>query len=222
MSTQNINYQLGTVLKKLLQERALSMRQFGTLTNIDPSTISRIINGKQQAKQKHLQKFAECLQIPIQYLYDAMYVKHPQQTAESQTEMYTSIDAIQNTLQSSNLFDYEYTTTRVKQELENYERYAKTTEGQRLIHDGFSTKLQQLDSTGPFIDQLKDMYHQFCKESITPQERAIIGSALLYFVLSTDIIPDYVFPIGYLDDAIAVELTKEKLTEIKNKSEKEK
>ena len=221
MSTQNINHQLGTVLKELLQERALSMRQFGTLTDIDPSTISRIINGKQQAKKKHLQKFAECLQIPVQFLYDATYAKQPHQTTDPQTEMYTSIDAIQNTLQSSNLFDYKYTTTRVKQELENYERYAKTTEGTRLIHEGFSTKLQQLDSTGPFIDQLTDMYHQFCNKTITSQERAIIGSALLYFVLSTDIIPDYVFPIGYLDDAIAVELAKEKLIEIKNKSEKE-
>ena len=52
MSIQNPNDKLGTLLKKLLKERALSMRQLGTLTNIDPSTISRIINGKQQAKQK--------------------------------------------------------------------------------------------------------------------------------------------------------------------------
>ena len=34
-------------------------------------------------------------------------------------------------------------------------------------------------------------------------KRSIIGSALLYFILSTDIIPDYVFPFGYLDDTIA-------------------
>ncbi len=33
------------------------------------------------------------------------------------------------------------------------------------------------------------------------EERCILGSVLLYFVLATDVIPDYVFPIGYLDDA---------------------
>ena len=47
--------------------------------------------------------------------------------------MYTSIDTIQQTLQSSNLFDFDYTTTRVKQELENYERYAQTTEGENVF-----------------------------------------------------------------------------------------
>ncbi|WP_410984448.1 helix-turn-helix domain-containing protein [Bacillus cereus] len=214
MSTQNQNDKLGALLKKLLKERALSMRQLGTLTDIDPSTISRIINGKQQVKQKHLQKFAECLQVPPQVFYDAMYTDSP----PTKTDMYTSLDAIHQTLQSSNLFDYEYTTTRVKQELENYERYAQTTEGQKRIHESFSTKLQQIDSTGPFIEQLTHMYHQFCKESVSLEERSIIGSALLYFVLATDIIPDYIFPIGYLDDAIAVELAKEKLADIKKKT----
>ena len=59
-----------------------------------------------------------------------------------------------------------------------------------------------------FIEQLTDMYQQFCNETISKEERAVLGSALLYFILSTDIIPDYLFPIGYLDDAIAVELAK--------------
>lgn len=33
-----------------------------------------------------------------------------------------------------------------------------------------------------------------------------MGSALIYFILSVDVIPDYIFPIGYLDDAVAVQL----------------
>ncbi len=69
-----------------------------------------------------------------------------------------------------------------------------------------------------FIEQLTDMYQQFCNETISKEERAVLGSALLYFILSTDIIPDYLFPIGYLDDAIAVELAKEKLLEMKRKT----
>ncbi|MEH7609111.1 DUF1232 domain-containing protein [Priestia megaterium] len=35
----------------------------------------------------------------------------------------------------------------------------------------------------------------------------------MYFILPTDIIPDYVFPIGYLDDAIAVQLVMNQLAE---------
>ncbi|WP_242144423.1 MULTISPECIES: DUF1232 domain-containing protein [unclassified Bacillus cereus group] len=214
MSTENPNDKLGALLKKLLKERALSMRQLGTLTNIDPSTISRIINGKQQAKQKHLQKFAESLKVPPQMLYNALH-STSSPIKKEKIDMYNSIDTIQDTLQSSNLFDYDYTTIRVKQELENYERYAQTTEGQIRIHESFSTKLKQIDSTGPFIEQLTEMYQQFCKDTISGKERAVIGSALLYFVLSTDIIPDYIFPIGYLDDAIAVELVKKKLAHLR-------
>lgn len=217
MANENPNDRLGKLIKKLLKERALSMRQLGILTNIDPATVSRIINGKQPPKQKHLQKFAECLQVPPQLLFDEMYPDSPHINKEK-TDMYTSLDTIQQTLQSSNLFDFDYTTTRVKQELENYERYAQTTEGENRIRDSFASKLEQIDSAYPFIEQLTDMYQQFCNETISKEERAVLGSALLYFILSTDIIPDYLFPIGYLDDAIAVELAKEKLLEMKRKT----
>jgi len=34
------------------------------------------------------------------------------------------------------------------------------------------------------------------------EEQAVLGSGLLYFISAVDIIPDYLFPIGYVDDAI--------------------
>jgi uncharacterized membrane protein YkvA (DUF1232 family) len=40
----------------------------------------------------------------------------------------------------------------------------------------------------------------------------VIGSTLLYLILTPDVIPDYVFPIGYLDDAIAVSMTVDRLS----------
>lgn len=63
----------------------------------------------------------------------------------------------------------------MKQELENYERYAQTTEGEKRIHESFKSKLEQIDSAGPFIEQLTSMYQQFCTETISNEERAIIG-----------------------------------------------
>ena len=77
------------------------------------------------------------MQVPPQLLFDEMYPDSPHINKEK-TDMYTSLDTIQQTLQSSNLFDFDYTTTRVKQELENYERYAQTTEGENV----FMTVLQ--------------------------------------------------------------------------------
>ena len=117
-------------------------------------------------------------------------------------------------LKSSNLFSEQCTTDRVEQELSRYEQYAQTEEGQRIIREGFPAKVNQVSGAGPFIEQLKQMHEQFCTDDITPDERTILGSALLYFILSTDIIPDYVFPIGYLDDAIAVRLVLNRLAKI--------
>ena len=92
----------------------------------------------------------------------------------------------------------------MEQELFRYEQYAQTEEGQRIIREGFDSKVSQVSGAGPFIDQLKQMHRRFCLDETTPGERIILGSALLYFILSTDIIPDYVFPIQYLDDVMAV------------------
>ncbi|MEM5594999.1 YkvA family protein [Niallia circulans] len=34
-----------------------------------------------------------------------------------------------------------------------------------------------------------------------------MGAALIYFIISVDVIPDYIFPIGYLDDAVAIKIS---------------
>ena len=118
-------------------------------------------------------------------------------------------------LKSLNLFSEQCLTDRVAQELFRYEQYAQTEEGQRMIRDGFPAKVNQVGGAGPFIEQLKQMHKQYCADDITPEERTILGSALLYFIIATDIIPDYIVPIGYLDDAIAVRLVLNRLAQLK-------
>ncbi|WP_186299373.1 helix-turn-helix domain-containing protein [Bacillus pumilus] len=39
--------ELGTLLKKRLQQRSLSLRELSTYTEIDKATMSRIMNGKE-------------------------------------------------------------------------------------------------------------------------------------------------------------------------------
>ena len=50
------------------------------------------------------------------------------------------------------------------------------------------------------------MYERFSLKKGTPKEIALVGGGLLYFILSLDLIPHYFFPIGYLDDAMAVQI----------------
>jgi uncharacterized membrane protein YkvA (DUF1232 family) len=82
--------------------------------------------------------------------------------------------------------------------------------------------VKQVGGVGPFIEHLKQMHTKFLEGDITKAERDILGSALLYFILSTDIIPDYVFPIGYLDDAIAVQLVLNRLSQMNASSQHDK
>jgi len=188
------------------------MRKLSKLTGIETATISRIINDKQLAKPKHLQQFAKVLGVPIERLFEATNYGIREQKEESHSDFHTSVEAIQKILSSSNLFDEQYTRERVEQKLTDYEHYAKTKEGQRIILEGYQEKIKQVGGLGPFIDDLNHLYELYCRSNTTPTKRAVLGSALLYFISATDIIPDYVFPIGYLDDAIAVKLVLQKLS----------
>jgi len=205
---------LGIIIKSFLKEHSLSMRKLSVFTEIDTATLSRIINGKQPANFNHLQKLAPVMNIPIEQLLSA--AGYDIGNSRHESDIYNIVDNIQEFLKSSELFDQQYTTDLIEKELYKYEQYAQTDEGQRIIREDFQAKVIKVSGVGPFIDQLKQMHRQFCTDEITPKERAIIGSALIYFILSTDIIPDYIFPIGYLDDAIAVSLVLKRLSQIKN------
>ncbi|WP_152392945.1 DUF1232 domain-containing protein [Paenibacillus guangzhouensis] len=206
----------GLFLKSMLKKHSLSMRKLSALTGIDTATISRIVNGKQPAKLKHLKLFAEHLHIPLEKLVEATIVDGSATETERGmlSDIHHSVDSIQEVLASSFLFDQKYTTERVRQELEKYEQYALTSEGNQMIHKDFRSKVEQVNGAGPFIEQLKFMFEKYCDVNTPIHERAVLGSGLLYFISSVDIIPDYLFPLGYLDDAIAVQLVMQRLSQI--------
>lgn len=205
---------IGILIRSLLKKHSLSMRQLSARTGIDTATISRIVNGKQQAKLSHLQQFASYLDIPVKKLVDATIFNDTQPVGDVPADIHHSVDSIQKALGASSFFDQEFTAEQVSQELVKYEQYAKTAEGNQIIHAEFDSKVNQVNGTGPFIEQLQQMFDQYCQEKTSVAVRAILGSALLYFILSTDVIPDYVFPIGYLDDAIAVQLVQQRLSQM--------
>ncbi|MGX2961285.1 helix-turn-helix domain-containing protein [Peribacillus sp. JNUCC 23] len=204
--TEGKKSNLGFVLKELLKERSLSMRKLSELTEIDTATISRIINGKRKATPEHLRKFADILNVPITELFVAAGYDIEQRQEKLDSDIHISVDSIQKFLESSDININNFTITSVEQKLANYEQYTQTEEGKETILNSFEEKLQKVGSIGPFINHLKNMYEKFSMMKGTPGELVIIGSALLYFILSVDVIPDYIFPIGYLDDAIAVQL----------------
>lgn len=105
---------LGLLLKELLKERSLSMRKFSELTGVDTATISRIINNKRKATPQHLEKFAECLGIPFINLVEAAGYPIEQRYEESQSDIHTSVDAIQTFLKASNVYDNQFSVQDVE------------------------------------------------------------------------------------------------------------
>ncbi|MGE7674282.1 DUF1232 domain-containing protein [Lysinibacillus sp. NPDC094403] len=213
MAEQRNSNTLGLLLRRLLKERSLSMRKFSEQTGIDTATISRIINDKRKATPQHLEKFADCLEVPLINLFEAAGypIEQRQEESETDSDIHTSVDAIQAFLKSSNVYDDEFSVANVEQKLESYGLYAQTEEGKNSILEDFDEKIKSVGSIGPFICKLKELYEKFASEKGTLFELTLIGSTLLYFIIPVDVIPDYLFPIGYLDDAIAVQLTTKSL-----------
>lgn len=198
--------ELGHLLTKLIHNHSLSMRRLSELTNIDTATISRIVNGKRKANLNHLERFSESLDVSIATLLQAAGYEVEEQVDQSNAEIQATVEMIQNYLKTSNEYDHSFSIFNVKEKLINYEQYAQTDKGNNMIQGKFQEKLEQVGSGGPFIKQLKQLFNKYTLKKASPLELAIIGSALLYFIIPIDVIPDYLFPIGYLDDAIAVNL----------------
>ena len=200
--------ELGTLLRLSMAQQSISMRQLSKSTGISVATISRIINGKQSASILHLQRFAQRLGLPINKLLQSVGVSNMERGLHDENLL---LEIIQDVIDDLKI-DFNAVTEDVIKELEKLEQYARTKEGKRIIMDSFSLKMNVVDSAGAIINKLNHFYILFCSEDINENEQAVIGSALLYFSLTVGVIPDYCFPIGYLDDAIAVKIVEKKLS----------
>lgn len=205
----------GIYLRSKLE--GISIRKLAHECGVDPATISRLINGKQKPLPIHLEKIAHVLHLPAIELWQAAgYIKDEQ---ENQTDglkifhQHSCPNKLATSLQPEVNFESCTLPTmegldpaRVKAELEKYYLYAQTDEGREIILLNFNKKIDQIKGVGPFITKLQALYQLYLEEKTDQKQKHIIGGLLLYFILPNDIIPDYLFPIGYLDDAMATEI----------------
>mgnify|MGYP001235498912 CR=1 FL=1 len=72
---------------------------------------------------------------------------------------------------------------------------------ERSVRSGFWRKVKRTLGTVPFLDEAMAAY--FCAvDSQTPgYVQALLFGALAYFVVPTDMIPDFIAGLGYSDDA---------------------
>jgi uncharacterized membrane protein YkvA (DUF1232 family)/DNA-binding Xre family transcriptional regulator len=204
-------FQLEETVKTLLRERSMSMRQLAESTGIHVATISRMVTGKQRVNPEYLYKIAGCLSVPPKMLFTAAGFEVDTGTMAWRKVSCPSGEIMQEILDHLDVRAQCLSKREIEQELVKYEIYAKTAEGQALIAEKFPDKRKQIVGIGPFVEDLDILYQRFSESDISAEERWVLGGGLLYFVSATDVIPDYLFPIGYLDDALAIQITRSRL-----------
>ncbi|WP_066050691.1 DUF1232 domain-containing protein [Robertmurraya korlensis] len=206
-----IETELGLLIEKSLRKQSISLRRLSELTNIDKGTLSRIKNGKRKATPNHLQILSECLTIPLHELYSAAGYPLGLEKGNQISELQLSIDSIQYMLSISEHENKQFSVEQVEKQLEELNHYSQTPEGKNKIIKNFKNKIDRIGSVGPFINELSGMFKRFLTGKGTAAELAIIGGVLMYFIIPVDVLPDYLFAIGYLDDAISLKIVSRSL-----------
>lgn len=206
----NENDTLGSLVKELLHKKSLSMRKFSKLTSIDVATISRIVNGKRRANLNHLQVFAQVLDVPIVNLVRAAGYEIEKNVTDDANE---TIRQMQKVIEKSDIHQEEFTLDLLEQRLSSYQQYSRTDEGEEIIRKEFKEKVKKVAGVGPYIQQLQDIFTKFTLRKGNAKELAVMGGVLIYFILTMDLVPDYLFPIGFIDDAIAVQTATQLLSQ---------
>ena len=184
------------------KQKNMSMRQLAAETGIHVSTISRILSGKRQPTLAHLRSISLVLHIPLNKLLD--------EGAKHQDEVF--MDQVQELIQSMQLPIQRFTMKNLKEKLIEYQQISKTYVGNQKIVEPMTSKLSELKGQGPFIEQLKVLYKTFLDNNRPKKDLLLVGSALIYFITVADLIPDYLFPMGYLDDALVIQYVMQTLS----------
>ncbi|MDB0439685.1 transcriptional regulator [Clostridioides difficile] len=196
----------GNLLKILLKEKSISMGELSKKSGIDKSTISRIANNKQKPNINHLEKIAIHLDVNLEELLKASGYEFKNSNNKQIFNIDSDFSNFDDVLGFANLINDKNFNGNIGKELSKCELYVQTDEGKKLLFDNFSEKIDSIEKQGQFTDRLRDMYVEFCTVKLGIKKYLLIGSMLLYFVISTDVIPDFVFPIGFMDDLVALNM----------------
>ncbi|MFS0559274.1 helix-turn-helix domain-containing protein [Terribacillus sp. 179-K 1B1 HS] len=183
------------LLRMLLKEKKISIRELSRQTAIDAAIISKILNGKRKVTVNHLKKFSEVLDVSQEDLMRAAGFLEENKTFKTERHLEALCKQA----------DPSFTTERMLNQLADYEEIALTDGGKQIIEDKFNDKIKSVGSAGKLVNDLKQMFYKFSSGIGTKKELVLFGAALLYFINPIDVLPDYIFPFGYLDDTLAVQ-----------------
>lgn len=193
-------------LKSEMKKRGYSLRMLSKVSSIDHATLSKIISGKRKANLNHLQKLADSFEMKITKMLET--AGYTSDRSDDLQETWRAVQTVVNTMSPSNgEISYEH----VNHEIVKFEELSQTKSGKETIHEKFEEKLKETSGLGKYVEQLKTMYSHFIQNNGHHKDQILIGAALLYFIVTTDLFPDYLLPIGLLDDAFIVQVISQRL-----------
>ncbi|MBA4541744.1 MULTISPECIES: YkvA family protein [Thermoactinomyces] len=92
---------------------------------------------------------------------------------------------------------------KIVQTLKKLKQRSLTDEGERTVLDQFNQKVERAGGIEALIEKLKVMYQYFRDPHVSKTKKGLVGAALLYFILPTDVVADWIPVAGYLDDMTA-------------------
>lgn len=209
------NTLLKVEINNYLNENNLSLRKFSKIVDIPTSTLSRIINSKQKPSITHIKKLSKFIPLFLNsFLNDDLSSKD--------INIYiTNTQAIQNNelyniLKFSQFADSKKLNQEINNQFNKCKEYAKTQDGINMIKSDFDKKIKEINGVGPLIDSLENLYSRYILENPSSTKALIIGAVLLYFIIPLDVIPDYLFGIGYIDDMLLLQFELSALDKLKS------
>ena len=180
-------------LRARLAAEGLSLRALARRAGVSHSTLSRLLAGRSRPTAPLLRALALALDIP------------PEELLPGDRRGAAEAETVWGVLRDMGL-DPAPTelVARVRDGLARLREYAPTDEARALVRDGLERKVVALGARGPLVERLRALTALYLDAAPLPEAaRVAAGSAALYFLHAVDAIDDFLWPIGYLDDAVA-------------------
>ncbi|EQD37185.1 Helix-turn-helix domain protein [mine drainage metagenome] len=174
-----------------MAREGIGLRELGRRSGIDHSLISRLLRGASSPTPALLQRLAPVLGLSAAELYRAAGIK--------------VAPPIEDALRAMGAGD-GLDEARLRDHLTVLAAQAQTASGRRKILREFPRKRRDTALRGPILDCLDGLHAAYRSGLLPPALDSEVGAALLYFIQPGDCIPDDHFPLGYLDDAMVVQL----------------
>jgi uncharacterized membrane protein YkvA (DUF1232 family) len=184
---------------------------------IHKSAISRIMTGKRMPTLNEAELLSRVLETPeLLDAYKMLQEYKEDGNALSALAFHESIETILRAGSGEELLEQpKIDYGLLYQMIETQYQYCLKQDLSDQIKESFLSKLKKISGFGEMITHLKAMYYcLFSGKEIRLKDRAWLAVALLYFTNPMDMVPDYLLPFGYIDDAMVVGFISYKLSKL--------